>query len=84
MPIALPPELERFAQQQIENGTYQSIEEILVEGVRSLWEKEDRYKGRLEELRQDAQRGIESVARGELIDLDTAMDVIHTKLASRI
>jgi putative addiction module CopG family antidote len=49
MPIALPPELERFAQQQIENGTYQSIEEILVEGVRSLWEKDDRYKGRLEE-----------------------------------
>ncbi len=35
MPIALPPELERFAQQQIANGTYQSIEEVLVEGVRS-------------------------------------------------
>jgi antitoxin ParD1/3/4 len=79
MPIALPPELERFAQQQIANGTYQSIEEVLVEGVRSLWEKEDLYKGRLEELRQDAQRGIESVARGELIDLDTAMDAIREK-----
>ncbi len=29
MPIALPPELERFAQQQIANGTYQSIEAML-------------------------------------------------------
>jgi putative addiction module CopG family antidote len=35
MPIALPPELEKFARQQIENGTYHSIEEVLVEGVRS-------------------------------------------------
>jgi antitoxin ParD1/3/4 len=83
MPIALPPELEKFARQQIENGTYHSIEEVLVEGVRSLWEKEDLYKGRLEELRQDAQRGIESVARGELIDLDTAMDAIREKMQQR-
>ena len=74
MPIALPPELELFAQRQIENGKYHSIEEVLVEGLRSLWEKEDLYQGRLEELRQEAQRGIASVARGELMDLDTAMD----------
>ncbi len=83
MPIALPPELAKFAQQQIESGKYHSIEEVLVEGVRSLWEKEDLYQGRLEELRQDAQRGIDSVARGELIDLDKAMDTIREKMQQR-
>ncbi len=83
MPIALPPELERFAQRQVESGKYGSIEEVLVEGVRSLWEKDDLYQGRLEELRQEAQRGIESVARGELIDLDTAMDAIREKMQRR-
>lgn len=83
MPIALPPELELFAQRQIESGKYHSIEEVLVEGLRSLWEKEDLYQGRLEELRQEAQRGIASVARGELMDLDTAMDAIREKMQQR-
>ena len=69
-----------FAQRQIESGKYHSIEEVLVEGLRSLWEKEDFYQGRLEELRQEAQRGIESMARGELIDLDTAMDAVREKM----
>ena len=69
-----------FAQRQIESGKYHSIEEILIEGLRSLWEKEDFYQGRLEELRQEAQRGIESMARGELIDLDTAMDAVREKM----
>ena len=69
-----------FAQRQIESGKYHSIEEVLIEGLRSLWEKEDFYQGRLEELRQEAQRGIESMARGELIDLDTAMDAVREKM----
>ena len=72
-----------FAQRQIESGKYHSIEEILIEGLRSLWEKEDFYQGRLEELRQEAQRGIESMARGELMDLDTAMDAIREKMQQR-
>ena len=80
MLIALLPELELFAQRQIESGKYHSIEEVLVEGLRSLWEKEDFYQGRLEALRQEAQRGIESMARGELIDLDMAMDAIREKM----
>ena len=68
-----------FAQRQIESGKYHFIEEVLIEGLQSLWEKENLYQGRLEELRQEAQRGIASVARGELINLDTAMDVIRKK-----
>ena len=68
-----------FAQRQIESGKYHSIEEVLIEGLRSLWEKENLYQGRLEELRQEAQQGIASVVRGELINLDTAMDVIRKK-----
>ena len=80
MLIALLPELALFAQRQIESGKYHSIEEVLVEGLRSLWEKEDFYQGRLEELRQEAQRGIESMARGELMDLDTAIDAIREKM----
>jgi antitoxin ParD1/3/4 len=36
MPISLPPELEEFANHQIDSGKYASIEEMLVAGLRAL------------------------------------------------
>jgi putative addiction module CopG family antidote len=36
MPISLPPELEEFANHQIDSGRYASIEEMLVAGLRAL------------------------------------------------
>jgi hypothetical protein len=36
MPIALPPELEEFANHQLDSGKYASIEEMLVAGLRAL------------------------------------------------
>jgi putative addiction module CopG family antidote len=36
MPISLPPELEEFANHQIDSGRYASIEEVLVAGLRAL------------------------------------------------
>jgi Arc/MetJ-type ribon-helix-helix transcriptional regulator len=36
MPISLPPELEEFANHQLDSGRYASIEEMLVAGLRAL------------------------------------------------
>jgi Arc/MetJ-type ribon-helix-helix transcriptional regulator len=36
MPISLPPELEEFANHQLDSGKYASIEEMLVAGLRAL------------------------------------------------
>jgi putative addiction module CopG family antidote len=49
MPISLPPELEEFANHQLDSGKYASIEEILVAGLRAL----------------AAQNGLESLEMGD-------------------
>jgi putative addiction module CopG family antidote len=49
MPISLPPELEEFANHQIDSGRYASIEEMLVAGLRAL----------------AAQNGLETVEMGD-------------------
>ena len=51
MPISLPSELEQFAQSQIDRGNYESIEAMLVAGLKLLAERDESYQGRLEMLR---------------------------------
>ena len=83
MMISLPPELEAFAHRQVENGKYGSIEALLAAGIRALIDREDIYEGRLEELQREAQIGINSLERGEKLDLDTAMDSLRLKMRQR-
>ena len=83
MMISLPPELEAFAHRQVENGKYGSIEALLAAGIRALIDREDIYEGRLEELQREAQIGIDSLERGEKLDLDTAMDSLRLKMRQR-
>ena len=83
MIISLPPELEAFAHRQVENGKYGSIEALLAAGIRALIDREDIYEGRLEELQREAQIGINSLERGEKLDLDTAMHSLRLKMRQR-
>ena len=83
MMISLPPELEAFAHRQVENGRYGSIEALIAAGVRALIDQEDIYEGRLEELQREAQIGIDSLERGEKLDLDTAMHSLRLKMRQR-
>ena len=83
MMISLPPELEAFAHRQVENGKYGSIEALLAAGIRALIDREDIYEGRLEELQREAQIGINSLERGEKLDLDTAMHSLRLKMRQR-
>lgn len=84
MPISLPPELEAFAHRQIAAGYYGSIEELLVEAVRALSDREtDIYQGRLEELRQEAQVGIDALERGKSQDLDMAIGSLRQKMRQK-
>lgn len=39
MPIQLKPETERLVQEEIQSGHFQSIDELIVQGVRALREK---------------------------------------------
>lgn len=81
--ISLPPDLEEFAHQQIELGNYTSIEEIVVDGMRALIDREAREQVRMGELRQELQIGVDALARGESQDLDIAIDSLRQKMRQR-
>lgn len=65
MSASLPPDLEQFVEHQVSIGKYRSKEDVLSEGVRLLKERESR----LDELRKQAQIGLDQLERGEVIDL---------------
>ncbi|NJM49359.1 MAG: type II toxin-antitoxin system ParD family antitoxin [Alkalinema sp. RU_4_3] len=83
MMISLPPELEAFAHRQIEAGNYISVEELLVDGMHALIDRETIYQERVAELRQELQIGAEALERGESQDLDTAIDSLRQKMRQR-
>jgi antitoxin ParD1/3/4 len=83
MALTLPSDLADFAQIQIANGKYQSIDEILVAGLRLLRQQDDRYQGRFEELKQEILVGAEQAERGELLDASSAIEGIRQRLRDR-
>jgi antitoxin ParD1/3/4 len=83
MPIALPPELEKFVQSQVASGKYGSIEAVFLAAIKLLEEIERIYQGRFEELRRDVLVGIEEADRGELLDAEAAIGKLQEKLRQR-
>jgi antitoxin ParD1/3/4 len=57
MNVTLNPELEKFVQYKVKSGLYESASEVVNEGVRLLWERE---QNRIEELLLDSEKSEES------------------------
>jgi putative addiction module CopG family antidote len=64
MTIPLPPDLQQFAERQIANGKYASLDEMILAGLRILAEQEQIYQGRFEELRREVLLGMLEAERG--------------------
>lgn len=78
MSVSLPPDLERFVEQQLAGGEYASENEILAEGLRLLRQQ----KTRRDQLRAEIQIGLDELNRGEGEPLD--MDRVREKVAQRL
>jgi putative addiction module CopG family antidote len=74
MQVAIPPEFEAFAREQVEAGTYASTEEAVAVALRD-------YLARLEELRALIDEGLES---GDPVDGREVFDRIEAELMARI
>lgn len=84
MPISLPPELEAFANRQLAAGKYASIEDLLIEAVQALSNRDEEiYQGRFKELQQEVQLGIEALDRGQSQDLDIVMDGLRQTMRQK-
>lgn len=65
MNVSLTPELEELVNEKVKSGLYNSASEVVREGLRLLREQDELRKLKLEELRREIKKGIESLDRGE-------------------
>jgi antitoxin ParD1/3/4 len=70
MDVTLAPELEDIVNRKVESGEYGSAGEVISAGLRLLDERDELRQLRLEELRQEIAKGIDSLDRGERVPLD--------------
>jgi len=83
MTTPLPPYLQQFADRQIANGKYTSLDEMLLAGLRILAEQEQIYQGRFAELRREVLLGALEAERGELLDAANEIEAIRQRLRDR-
>ncbi len=70
MNVSLTDELEQFVQSQVESGMYYSASEVIRDGLRLLKERELLRQIKIEELRKEIQKGIDSKETGESVPFD--------------
>lgn len=79
MNISLNPHFEELIKNKVESGLYNSVSEVIREALRLLEERDQLRELRLEELRREIQKGIDS---GEPTPLD--IDVIKARGYKRL
>ncbi len=77
MNVSLTPELDEFVNQKVNSGLYNSASEVVREGLRLLREQDELKRFRLQELKREIKKGIDSLDRGEGRPLDA--EAIKTK-----
>ena len=80
MNITFQPEEERLIQEKLKSGNYATAYEVVVEALRLLEERDDRYQRWLEETREKARVGLVQLDRGEGIDGEVAIAFLREKL----
>jgi antitoxin ParD1/3/4 len=60
MNISLNPHFEQLVKGKVESGLYNSVSEVMREALRLLEERDQLRELRLDELRRDIQKGIDS------------------------
>jgi len=81
--VSLTRELERFVEERVASGLYQTASEVVREGLRLLEEREATRQAALEELRRHVAVGIEQADRGEFLDGDEVFEELKRLSAQR-
>ncbi len=70
MHVSLTPELEKYVRDKVKTGLYNSSSEVVRESLRLLEERDKLKEIRLEELRKEIQKGVDSIERGDFTEVD--------------
>lgn len=79
MNISLTPALEKFVQEKLASGLYNSASEIIREALRLLFEKENISQQRLDMLNRDIEKGLNDFNSNKFSDGNTAIGKLITK-----
>ena len=84
MVISLPPEVELLVKRQVENGTYGSIEDVVMAGLSSILSQDDlEAEMSHDRLKQEVLIGLEQADRGELLDFHSEVETIRQQIHQR-
>ena len=81
MNITLGKEFERRISEKVSEGLYTSASEVIRDGLRLLFEKDNVKQEQLEVLRQEVSKGFEQLAEGENSS-STVMDIFEQASSS--
>ena len=82
MTINLRPELEKLIQQDIERGSYKSVDEFLERAIKMLHEQEEWLETNRHDITAKIAEGYDAARRGELIDSDQVRAQLQNKKAA--
>jgi antitoxin ParD1/3/4 len=84
MVISLPPEVELLVKRQVENGTYGSIEDVVMAGLSYVLAQDDlETEMSHDRLKQEILIGLEQADRGELLDFHAEVAAIRQRIHQR-
>jgi antitoxin ParD1/3/4 len=81
--VSLTPELERFVQDHVASGRYQTASEVVREGLRLLEEREQERAAVLAGLKGKLKRAAEQAQRGELADGEQFFEQLFRRLEGK-
>jgi antitoxin ParD1/3/4 len=85
MNVLLPSELEKFVTEKIESGHFHSANDVILEGLKLLKERDEAQGLRLEELRRDIWIGIDQADGGRISKFDeSTLEEIKTRGRQRL
>jgi len=82
MNVSLTPELEELVRAKVSSGRYLSASEVVREALRLLEDKDKIRQIRLDELREDIQKGLDS-GPSEALDMSNIKAEARNRLAKK-
>jgi antitoxin ParD1/3/4 len=79
MQLSLSPEVGRQIAEKVESGEYESAEDVVLHALRALSREDREYASRLEALRGEIQKGIDSLDNGQ----HSPKDEVFARLRAR-
>ncbi|MBA7707647.1 hypothetical protein ES703_116523 [subsurface metagenome] len=70
MNVSLTPELDKWINEKVASGLYQSSSELIREGLRFLMVREEQRQAMIAELREDLLIGVTHLDNGQSQDFD--------------